>query len=865
MQLVECMQRLLAANAIDPPDWKPTERIVRVFLERTSPKHILHEILGLVLKAETGQFKMDSVFSLHLGAHMAELGFKSEGTAWGFMVVKILRQLAQTPGEHCVAVVSRLAFALEEISELYCYQSQHQLASQTSRQSLDLLQSSFECLPEVDNRICYVSTLVRHTGALLNTTQPFAAIPIAQQAISMSRSILQQMLGLTFEPGSQLLAEAQYKVQTCSHAFFVFAAALSSNGRDLEAYEALKEGLEITLRFSGTGCTPSQPALDDLFSNIRKLAKRGRLSFVMLADCVILFRDLARIYPKSCSSPFLQLLYAYVYLRVHGTSLVGNSLKNLLESNSTLPPLNLATSTLYLDEFNANGGVVKDVIGASYVKYCAPEKTFPLIKHIFITRFDQAVAAAREATTILFADSSSQSRNTLTWAVIYISDILPVVSHSNRSVLVEMMEDIIGHLRTAASCFQTQRRSFIDALAWSCQGFLSIGRLPESLAAADEGSEYLSRCSKAEGDARNLHLLQLLQIFVTLEMGRISEAAKTAQEITYPQPQPTGSDEFFWSRTVIQTRILRRTRRNFEALQILEKVTSESDLERWTREGGYSHFHFHILLADLAILRGQMGQPERGLKDVERAVTGCRKEVEDKHDNVETQQHSLVHSLTCLSYCLVAVGKEHEALAAVKEAASIYLPHAPHMWGGFLWSLRRPELGGNMFHSLSLRLASSGDMDGALVNAEKATEAYRELVSLAPRHFPTLASSLRNMSSILQSIDRRDEAVLVCEEAVGIMRKVADTENYFLPALRGALVQLAGYLFEKGDTDGASVIISELADIAQKIDTLVSDSESCSLVPGLEFTAKDKGEEEEIVGQSEPLVSREWIPGCVIF
>ncbi|KAJ7891228.1 hypothetical protein B0H14DRAFT_2289248, partial [Mycena olivaceomarginata] len=99
---------------------------------------------------------------------------------------------------------------------------------------------------------------------------------------------------------------------------------------------------------------------------------------------------------------------------------------------------------------------------------------------------------------------------------------------------------------------------------------------------------------------------------------------------------------------------------------------------------------------------------------------------------------------------------------------------------------------------LSLRLVTSGKAQPALLNTEKATELYRELVALAPRHLPTLASSLRNLGSILWDVGCRDEAIAACEEAVGIMRKVSSPETYFCPALAEALEQLAGYLGEKG-------------------------------------------------------------------
>ncbi|KAJ7802880.1 hypothetical protein B0H14DRAFT_2276447, partial [Mycena olivaceomarginata] len=126
----------------------------------------------------------------------------------------------------------------------------------------------------------------------------------------------------------------------------------------------------------------------------------------------------------------------------------------------------------------------------------------------------------------------------------------------------------------------------------------------------------------------------------------------------------------------------------------------------------------------------------------------------------------------------------------------------------------------NAFHTLSLRLTPSGKAQQALQNTEKATELYRELVALAPRHLPTLASSLRNLGSILWDVGCRDKAVTACKEAVSIMRKVSSLETYFLSALAEALEQLMGYLGEKGDVGGASAAAAECAEVRREFAVL---------------------------------------------
>ncbi|KAJ7802883.1 hypothetical protein B0H14DRAFT_3884340 [Mycena olivaceomarginata] len=147
------------------------------------------------------------------------------------------------------------------------------------------------------------------------------------------------------------------------------------------------------------------------------------------------------------------------------------------------------------------------------------------------------------------------------------------------------------------------------------------------------------------------------------------------------------------------------------------------------------------------------------------------------------------------------------------------------MWRHLLYTIRKQELGANAFHTLSLRLTPSGKAQQALQNAEKATELYRELVALAPRHLPTLATSLRNLGSILWDIGSRDKAIAACEEAVGIMRKVSSPETYFLSALAEALEQLTGYLGEKGDVGGASAAAAECAEVRREFAVLPPEPE----------------------------------------
>ncbi|KAJ7502524.1 hypothetical protein B0H11DRAFT_1988915, partial [Mycena galericulata] len=170
------------------------------------------------------------------------------------------------------------------------------------------------------------------------------------------------------------------------------------------------------------------------------------------------------------------------------------------------------------------------------------------------------------------------------------------------------------------------------------------------------------------------------------------------------------------------------------------------------------------------------------------------------------------------------------------------------MWGNLLYTTRKQELGGNAFHSLSLRLATSGQLAEGVANAERAIELYRELVSLAPVHLPTLASSLQIFASLLWKKGRRDESIDACEESVDIIRKVSHSETHFLAALGRTLDQLVEYLLEKGDEERASAAASEASEIRAKIKLLPPQPESIFLKVEPESSEKnDKDEDEDEV------------------
>ncbi|KAJ7699286.1 hypothetical protein B0H17DRAFT_306492 [Mycena rosella] len=401
------------------------------------------------------------------------------------------------------------------------------------------------------------------------------------------------------------------------------------------------------------------------------------------------------------------------------------------------------------------------------------------------------------------------------------------------------MAKILRHLGEAPRDLRDRDLFCDEILEQSCSELWLAGLLDEALTACDQIINYFRNAEVVNCvDEVHCQRVQMRRIFILCDMRRIPEVVEI---LTDSHSRITAADDVdFLLPWLMQTRILPRTGRNREALQILRGVLSEVSRRKkhsqWANDEHVFDLHFHLLLAELAAAWGRVGRLENAVRIAERAVATCRSERDDGED-VEQQKHVLVHTLTTLSNCLAAAGRSEEALAAAKDATLIYAVNEPQLWAGLLFTMRREELGGNAFHSLSLRFLTAGKLDDALLNAEKATDLYRKLVSLAPRHLPTLAASLQNLAAISCRLGRIDKSVSISEEAVGIMRQVSKTETYFLLGQVEALDQLACYLSEKGEADGTTTATTECAEAREKItllppqaDFLFSEMESKSQV-----------------------------------
>ncbi|KAF7357910.1 Tetratricopeptide repeat family [Mycena venus] len=444
--LMDSLQKCLTGGnlILQEPLSDPNEPLQLVLVQST-PLNTLHQILGAVLKVNespTVQIQLNSMeeVMVGLGIHLDNIGMKSEAIAWERLRIRILHSLAA--GHHCVGILCEIASALGELSIGYLHLFQFQAALQASQQSLDLWHHISESLPEVDNRTGQLIAMAAHAQNLLETGQGTAALSTAQDAVAISRSMATQLIE-SVAGSSPLTEEDEYRAVLSCDAIFRLAEALSSVDRNLESYEASMEGFQTVLRLRFLSRRPPGRDIDSFLDQICKVAEEGTFSLGMLADCVTLFRDLARMYPQKLSFPFLQLFHAYVYLSQHNTPLdSGSALETLrlfIEPTEDRPTPELDI-TMCID-FSALGIATEDVVRAYYT--CPSHSFGSLMRNIFVTHFEQAVAVLRETVQELSTES-----NIIPWALSSISDIVPLVSKSQRMNLLQLLTKNIPRLGT---------------------------------------------------------------------------------------------------------------------------------------------------------------------------------------------------------------------------------------------------------------------------------------------------------------------------------------------------------------------------------------------------------------------------------
>ncbi|KAJ7142787.1 hypothetical protein C8R44DRAFT_924451 [Mycena epipterygia] len=802
LHLVDALQDRLLRGSIDLP-WDTVP--LTLGLELPSPAHILHRILGTVLALRTSptEIHAETIMSIldDVGPTLESLHMNSEALAWGLLTIQILRQSNR---DRCVGVFPRLSHSLRQVSDQYDYQLRHDLALESSQKAVNLSQFSWESWPNPENQTLLISSLISHSRNLRQAGQPTAAISAAEAAVSitcpMAAGIMEFCLASGPSPKDLWIAVAGSK------ASFVLAAAFSSAGRTREAYQASKQGLQNLLRLTIQRISRFQSDFDSFFDHLCTIAEAEDFSVEMLADCVILIRDLARIYPEEFSKRFVCVLYAYVYIGEQAaTSGIGPTmevLRNLLEDSQ--PPLLPASTNImtYLNDFDSHGGVQEDALRG----FLLQEPTFQscrVIRDFFVADWDVATAVLR-------ATVKGPHRD-LPPILGHILGVLGFTSHPQLRELLPIVHEII------ALPFETKDDSSM-ALAASSRCFWLVGALDDTVALCQEA------ILSGDQDTRVVCLLwKAIALYDMSQIGAAIEAVKEA-EIMWEGNMNDYIDykSFLWYCHTIHSCILRRTGRHREALQLLLPGRQQSDCVLSDDDTKDLVLVFYCgLLISLSTIRQHLGQRQEALQDAELAVRLSRQNSMDA-DMIPRLMCSLTLSLATLSNCLASIGRDSEALAAAQEAEITYKSYLSHRSVFALIGIpeRPQEIEATVHSALALRLATSNQLEEAPSSAEKATALYRELVSFVRRFLPDLAGSLGTLSRILWRLDSQAKSIVACEEAVNIMRQVASEELYFLPTLRDSLDQLAQYLREAGNVEAASAATNESAEVQRKISLL---------------------------------------------
>ncbi|KAJ7233969.1 hypothetical protein C8J57DRAFT_1729317 [Mycena rebaudengoi] len=825
MRLLDSLEKCTPAHLFhsETPYWDPAEPLLLVFPRPTSKSRVLHDILGVVLQIEHSPVQLSprdtTDMLLSLGIALSSLGMQSEATASDAFSVKLFRYLVSR--ENGVRALPRLANALDNLSYRYRYELRHDLAVEVSQQSVGLCHFLSESAPDVDNRVLFLRVSNIHSTNLRAAGQIDAAISVAQDALAICRSLLPKTLEFasTKPDWASQYPEYEFQAAECAGSFFCLSGALSDASRHREAFLASKEGLEIVARFAGTIPPPSGSDVDAFFNHMCKMAEAGEFDLNFLTDVVILYSNLSRIYPQKFSKAFLFVLYARAYFS-DPQAVAIRDLRLFLEPSSGSPP------PIAMDDFSHSSPWIDDgVVESAIHALCALESKLELdaihcfITHLIQTYFGIAIQVLRsKASSLIVEPVIDWSACHLTFYHTY--DAFLVLPRPEQLLVLEVLADLVVYSRKNIDLPRSSPMNWSwNNLLWNYCGMLrQISCLTDALETTKDAIQYNLSPTTPETDELNWLGLQAL---VLADMGRFDEA----ETVLYDAEKRLNSPKPHWLLTVVESSILRQTGRVDQALLLLKNSTSRIANTHWAGP--------------------------KCPRNRKKAVAKCRELHLSHPHKLHWPRIAVAYALTTLSNCLAVYGRADEGLAAAQEAAAIY---AGPQWRQYCPLGYRPQyLTSKAHYTLSLRLAASGHLDKALINAEKAVEDYRELVSLEIRHTPSLANGLRNFASRLWDVNCRDESTRVLEEASSILREVADQLPHHIPTLADALEQLAEYLSTQGDVAGASSAASECADIRERLaHSRVSAEREAEAESDSEFWDAEEGSDsscEEIVSQ----------------
>ncbi|KAK6972131.1 Tetratricopeptide repeat family [Favolaschia claudopus] len=785
--------------------------------------HILQIVVALHSRdhASLLDLLMTAIDRLPACFNFAEMD--SEAIVWGHFGIDVLRYMTKRGCN--IGTLPRIAHALDNISQAHRHQFEPDAAIEFSHQSLALWVEVSCLLPEADNRIGYLSSMMTHVHNLLAKDDKTTMLSAAQDAVSLARPMAQALAESIASRGTPLTMTAaeQYNTVTFCDAFFVLARLLSSLDRPLDSYEAFVEGYRTAcnLPIFDHDLVHWGRNIDAFLDVICTVAEDVRLSLSLLADCVDLFCNLARIYPEPYSSRFLRLLHAFAYFSQQPHSCHSmEQLRVFLEPTShAAPPAIDITRSILIDS-----SVLADAIRLFFAKgYAKEDCTIPIIQNILVAHFPQAIEALRVVVQSHVFNSNFFSAWVLRIACTVLPRLLPGECVALLQVLVETVKCQRSHAMLGPLKFEGREWDFAKDFMCVCHHAARLGVVDEGILFCQELETYV----EAQSNAHPQWSQQLLELLVLLlcDAARFPDAVNLVKRkgSRFPKSIDRGPNCGGLTLWVMKAHILQHVGRHKEALQLLRTAVADGIRTFWTGGRTFDN-QLYFLLPQLAWAWGQIGGFARALKHAEQAVAVCQ-DLNTEDGKEELILCAQIHSLITHSNCLAMIGRTAEGFESAQRAVLLHTKYSEYMWKDFIFTIRGQELGGSAFFSLSLRLLAVDDKEEALLNGRQATGLYRELVALAPRHLPTLARSIRHLASILWSLGHHDEATTASEEAVDILRKVVDPETYFLPLFADALDELAGYLTQRGDSSSASATTAEAAAARLKFASLPPEPE----------------------------------------
>ncbi|KAK7018880.1 Tetratricopeptide repeat family [Favolaschia claudopus] len=814
--------------------WK-SDTLSLVMSERSlaTPLHALSHILGIIVAINSPDYA--SLLDLlktavdKLPACFSRTAMHSEAIVWGHFEVDLHRYMVKRGGCN-IGTLPRMAHALGEISRAHRCRFELDAAIELSQESLDLWVELSHLLPEEDNRIGYLAALVIHATNLLEKDDKTNMLSAAQDAVSLARPMAKALAESLVSRGTSLTAEEQSNASDFCDAFFVLAQVLSSLDRPLDSYEAFLDASRTvcSLPIWGYDYIHWGEYIDSFLDVICKVAEDGRLSLSMLSDCVDLFHSLAHIYPKQFSSGFLHILHAFAYHSQQPHSYHSmEQLRLFLEPTHDAAPPAIRTLAPIPTDLN----VLADAMRLCFTYVQTRENcTIPLVHNILVAHFPQAIEALRVVVQSPVFDISA-----FQWILHTARDILP---HLSAAKYVDLLQLLVETVKCKSSHaiqvleslnFDKWKMHFTGYFYHVCQEAIRLGVVDEGISFCQE----LAACVEAKSDAHpgavvwsRDHLEHCVVLLFDAARFRDAVNLIKGKGSRFPEFGDLGPGMGDLTLCVLKVQILQHVGRYKEALRLVRSGVAEGTRRFWVERPTFDLL-LYFLLSQLAWAWQQMGRPAKALEHAEKAATICCDVEDGTHELEEKILHVQIHSLTIHSNCLAAVGRIDEGLVSARKAVSLYTEHYKSIWKYFFYTIRAEELVGNAFLALSLRLLTADDKEEALLYGLRATEIYRKLVALAPRHLPTLARSLQHLASIVWLLGQQleDEAIAASEEAVDILRKVVDPETYFLPLFADALDELAGYLSKRGDSSGASSATAEAAAARLKFASLPSEPE----------------------------------------